>query len=162
MTATYTSITRQTDTDADTQALGAQLAHTVKGGTVIYLAGPLGAGKTTWVRGFLRGLGYQGKVKSPTYTLVEPYHTDQFDLFHFDLYRLNTAEELHGIGIEEYFTPQTVCLIEWPDKGGEYLPQPDLAVDFVILNNKPDEQFTMRAIRFEARSLRGEEMLARL
>lgn len=165
MTATYTTITRQVNTDADMQTLGASLARIVPGGTVISLEGPLGAGKTTWVRGFLRGLGYQGKVKSPTYTLVEPYHIESYDLFHFDLYRLNSPEELHGIGIEEYFTPATVCLIEWPAKGGEYLPQSDLFVYFDILDSESDESGVLsaiRSVRLEACSLIGEEILAGL
>ena len=148
-------------TDADMQALGAKLANVVPRGTVIYLLGSLGAGKTTFARGFLRGLGFEGKVKSPTYTLVEPYHTEKYEVFHFDLYRLNSPDELLAIGIEDYFTPETVCLIEWPEKGEGRLPPADLTGYFDIMEGRLDAN-PHRTIRFEAVSSRGEEILARL
>lgn len=143
------------ESDADTQALGATLSAALSGGTIIYLCGTLGAGKTTFVRGFLRALGFSGKVKSPTYTIVEPYETDKFEVFHFDLYRLNDAAELQQIGIETYFDGHAVCLIEWPDKGLPVLPAADLCCYFDILE-------TGRQIRFESRTKNGEEILARL
>lgn len=156
-----TTFQQEAATDADMQALGAKLANVVTRGTVIYLLGSLGAGKTTFTRGFMRGLGYEGKVKSPTYTLVEPYHTKKYDVFHFDLYRLNSPDELLAIGIEDYFTPETVCLIEWPDKGAHRLPAPDLIGNFDIMEAKSDAA-THRILRFEAASSKGEEILARL
>jgi len=97
-------------------ALGAQLAEQAKPGDIIFLKGELGAGKTTLARGFLRALGYIGLVKSPTYTLVEPYHLDNVILYHFDFYRLNRIEELDEIGLSDYLTEDAICLIEWPEK----------------------------------------------
>lgn len=136
-------------------ALGAELALLCKPGLVIYLQGNLGVGKTTFVRGFLRGLQIAGKVKSPTYTLVEPYETEKFEVFHFDLYRLQQPDELKQLDMEEYFHAASVCLIEWPDLGGRYLPSPDLIGYFDILEDK-------RQIRFESFSQSGDEIVARL
>ena len=157
MTILPSSLFRQACTDADMQALGATLARAVSPGAVIYLYGPLGAGKTTFVRGFLRGLGFEDKVKSPTYTLVEPYEIAAFPVYHFDLYRLNQPEELQQIGLEEYFTALSVCLIEWPEKGQPLLPAPD-----IVCYIDSDQLEAFRRIRLEACSASGEEILARL
>ena len=150
-------------TDAEMQALGAKLAQALRAGTVVYLYGVLGAGKTTFVRGLLRGLGFQDKVKSPTYTIVEPYETAQFSVFHFDLYRLLQPQELQQIGLEDYFTDNAVCLVEWPEKGEPLLPAPDLACYFdIMIDHDGDAMDATRKIRFEARTTCGEETLARL
>ncbi len=109
-------------------ALGAQIADYFPQGGLICLHGELGAGKTTLVRGLLRNLGYTGVVKSPTYTLVEPYQMAERAIYHFDLYRLAEPDELEYMGIRDYVQPQHLCLIEWPDKAGDILPPADLAI----------------------------------
>jgi tRNA threonylcarbamoyladenosine biosynthesis protein TsaE len=118
---------------ADMEALGSKVAGLCFPGTKLFLQGELGAGKTTFVRGFLRQLGYKGAVKSPTYTLVEPYDFAGKTIYHFDLYRLNSPDELENIGLRDYFNPDAICLVEWPEKAGKRLGQPDLVVHFGVL-----------------------------
>ncbi|OIQ84023.1 tRNA threonylcarbamoyladenosine biosynthesis protein TsaE [mine drainage metagenome] len=121
-------ITLALSDEAATLALGADLARVLEAGMTIWLQGNLGAGKTTLVRGLLRGLGHAGKVKSPTYTLVEPYVVSGLYLYHFDLYRFVDPEEWDAAGFRDYFNPQSVCLVEWPDKAGGLLPAPDVEI----------------------------------
>lgn len=115
------------DTEA-TEAAGARLWPQLPKKCVIYLQGQLGAGKTTFVRGLLRAAGYDGVVKSPTYTVVEEYLIGDCALFHFDLYRIKDPEELIWMGIEDYLAQEAVCLFEWPEMGKGVLPAADLVI----------------------------------
>lgn len=137
------------------QVFGAALAKAIAGGAIVYLYGQLGAGKTTLVRGILRSMGYEDKVKSPTYTIVEPYDIGAVVVYHFDLYRLNTPDELAQIGMADYAGPASICLIEWPEKGFPLLPAPDLACYIEIKDQG-------RALRLEAQTARGEAILSQL
>lgn len=108
---------------------GKKLAQVTSGSEIIYLTGPLGAGKTTISRGIIRGFGYKGAVKSPTFTLIEPYYLDaKKSIYHFDLYRLADPEELELIGARDYFK-EGLCLIEWPERGKNWLPTPDVVIN---------------------------------
>jgi tRNA threonylcarbamoyladenosine biosynthesis protein TsaE len=121
--------------EAGTLEYGARLARALEPGLVIYLRGELGAGKTTLVRGALRGLGFAGNVKSPTYTLVELYAISRLDLHHFDFYRFSQPEEYLDAGLDEYFQGAAVCLVEWPEKAAGYLVPADLCIDLSVAGN---------------------------
>ena len=114
--------------EAATSAFGARLARILRPGLSLYLHGDLGSGKTTLVRGLLRGLGFEGRVKSPTYTLVELYTVSRLNLYHFDFYRFREPKEWRDAGFNEYFNDASVCLVEWPEKAAGLLPPPDLDI----------------------------------
>jgi tRNA threonylcarbamoyladenosine biosynthesis protein TsaE len=118
--------------EAATLALGGLLGGALEAGLSLWLQGDLGAGKTTLTRGVLRSLGFSGRVKSPTYTLVELYELSRFNLYHFDLYRFADPDEWEDAGFREYFNADSVCLVEWPEKAGGQLPPPDLRLRFEI------------------------------
>lgn len=143
------------ENEADQQALAARLAKAVQPGSVIFLQGDLGVGKTTLVRGFLQGLGYTGIVKSPTYTLVEPYQIGQQRIYHFDLYRLGDPEELEYAGGRDYFDQQAISLIEWPEKASGFLPPADLVCR---LTHQPPG----RGLECESLSSKGDRLLQAL
>jgi tRNA threonylcarbamoyladenosine biosynthesis protein TsaE len=117
--------------EIDTLALGKQIAPVLQKSMVIYLLGDLGAGKTTLVRGILKQLGELGSIKSPTYTLVESYATRFFTIHHFDLYRFQNPCEWDDLGLNDFFSDHTLCLIEWPEKAVALLPPPDWKISLL-------------------------------
>jgi tRNA threonylcarbamoyladenosine biosynthesis protein TsaE len=138
-----------------TAALGARLAAGIAPGRVLHLQGDLGTGKTTLVRGLLRALGVEGAVKSPTYTWVEPYELSRLDLYHFDFYRFKDQTEWLSSGLRDYFRPDSVCVVEWPERVGTLLPPPDV---HVLLTHVGE---TRRAV-VSSRSAAGEAWLSLL
>ncbi|MDX1635511.1 MAG: tRNA (adenosine(37)-N6)-threonylcarbamoyltransferase complex ATPase subunit type 1 TsaE [Marinobacter sp.] len=137
--------------EADTEAFGRSLAQALRqqqDGMLVFLRGDLGMGKTTLSRGLIRGLGHQGAVKSPTFTLVEPYEHLVPQVYHFDLYRLGDPEELEYMGIRDYLQPGQICLVEWPERGRGVLPEPDLVIELKA-------QAQGRSIRLAAGTERG-------
>jgi tRNA threonylcarbamoyladenosine biosynthesis protein TsaE len=134
--------------EAATLALGARLSDLLKPGWVVYLQGELGAGKTTLVRGLLRALGYGGRVKSPTYTLLESYDLSRFILQHYDLYRMIDPREWLDAGFRDDCNAGTLCIVEWPEKAKGLLPQPDLEVRLEVVGKG-------RTARIKALSAQG-------
>ncbi len=145
--------------EAATLALGARLGRALAPGLTIWLQGNLGAGKTTLTRGLLRELGFAGRVKSPTYTLVELYSLPRFNLYHFDLYRFAEPDEWEDAGFRDYFNPTSICLVEWPDKGGGLLPPPDVTVE---LDFRESGDVDGRSVRIEGFTEAGKACVARL
>ncbi|MFC6634108.1 tRNA (adenosine(37)-N6)-threonylcarbamoyltransferase complex ATPase subunit type 1 TsaE [Microbulbifer taiwanensis] len=150
------SLADEAATVAAGESLGrACLVAGMQSGLTLFLHGQLGAGKTTFCRGVLRAFGHRGAVKSPTYTLVEPYELGPQRVFHFDLYRLGDAEELEFMGVRDYFAPRSLSLVEWPERGTGVLPEPDLELELEV----PDSG---RQLRLAAHSGNGEAVLKAL
>ena len=145
--------------EAATVNFGKKLANIVKSelnhGITVYLNGDLGAGKTTLTRGFVQGLGHKGNVKSPTYTLVEPYELCEWQVYHFDLYRLADPEELEYMGIRDYFNVQSNCFIEWPEKGTGLLANADVVINIEYQNEQ-------RKLTISAETVLGQQLLLSL
>lgn len=135
--------------ESETIAFARRLAKQLHGGMVVYLQGDLGAGKTTFCRGVIQALGHIGHVKSPTYTLVEPYDLSGLQVYHFDLYRLHDAEELEFMGIRDYFSPQSLCLIEWPERGAGMLPKADITLSLQHVMTERELQITAHSAQAE-------------
>ncbi|GAB1060720.1 tRNA (adenosine(37)-N6)-threonylcarbamoyltransferase complex ATPase subunit type 1 TsaE [Shewanella algae] len=149
------SLTLQLADETQTVAFGRQLAALISAPLTIYLTGELGAGKTTFSRGLIQALGHQGAVKSPTYTLVEPYELEGIEVYHFDLYRLSDPEELEFMGIRDYFNERSLCIIEWPEQGMGGLPAADIHLHIKYAN-------TGREVSLQAGSDKGKVLLRKI
>ncbi len=136
-------------------AFGAHLAGVLKPPCLIFLAGELGTGKTTLTRGILGGLGYPGQVRSPTYTLIEPYELQGCELYHFDLYRLADPDELAELGVRDLLHDRAIWVVEWPERAAELLPNPDLRI---LISYRPPG----RRLSISAGSAVGESICANL
>ncbi|MBZ5486607.1 tRNA (adenosine(37)-N6)-threonylcarbamoyltransferase complex ATPase subunit type 1 TsaE [Halomonas aquamarina] len=145
----------QLDSEEAQVAFGEALGRALQGRGRVYLEGDLGAGKTTLTRGILRAYGHEGAVKSPTYTLVEPYELGQQRIYHLDLYRLADPEELEFIGGREVLSDEAVCIIEWPSRGEGWLPAPDLRLSLAVAE-------VGRRLTLSAESQQGEHILQAL
>jgi tRNA threonylcarbamoyladenosine biosynthesis protein TsaE len=148
-------VTLLLESAAAMEALGAHLAGVIPAGCILYLRGELGTGKTTLVRGFLRALGYGGVVRSPTYTLMEPYTLGDKEIIHLDLYRLAEPEELEFLGLRDWLDGHAILLIEWPERGDGLLPPADIEIAI-------EHAATTRLCRLKAVSATGEAVLVRL
>ena len=151
--ATIHHFARNLSDETATLALGSEIATILHPGLIIFLRGDLGAGKTTLARGILRGLGYQGKVKSPTYNLIELYKISRLYFYHFDLYRFDDPCEWEEAGFREYFNVGSICLVEWPEKAGGLLPTADL--QFLIHITETDH----RRVEIQAHTEAGRRCL---
>ena len=138
---------------AATLRLGEAVAIGANNGLVLHLRGELGSGKTTLARGMLRALGYAGRVRSPSYTLVEPYSLSRLHLYHFDFYRFKDRSEWLSSGFREYFNPASLCIVEWPERAGDLIAPPDLEVELRYHGEA-------RAATLSAHTARGEAWLA--
>jgi tRNA threonylcarbamoyladenosine biosynthesis protein TsaE len=148
-------LTRFLPTEAETLSLGAELAAGLAPGMVIFLSGELGTGKTTLVRGMLRALGVTDRIKSPTFSLLELYEVSSLYLYHFDLYRFKHPDEWMDAGFREYVNVASICLVEWPEKAGSYLPAPDLRITMTSSDNA-------RSVTLSDESEAGKQCLRRL
>ncbi len=139
--------------ESATLMLGTRVATELEPGLILHLRGELGAGKTTFARGLIRALGYVGRVKSPTFTLVEVYKLSRLSLYHFDFYRFDEPGEMRDSGLLEHFDGPSICIVEWPERAGPQLPPPDLEIDLAPRDGGG------RSAVLVARSHRGEHWL---
>jgi len=146
---------REVADEAAVRDLAAAFAAAVRPPAVIYLRGDLGAGKTTFARAYIHALGFEGYVKSPSYGLLETYQAGGQCVLHLDLYRIEDPEELEYLAIRDQFDDRSVLLIEWPDRGGDRLPAPDLLLNF-------EERGAVRIIECVPCSPGGAELAARV
>jgi len=148
-------LTLRARTEKEQERIAATLAASLPPACLIYLEGDLGAGKTTFARGLLRGLGHVGPVKSPTYTLIEPYEIEGRRCYHLDLYRLADPDELEFLGIRDLLQGDALLLVEWPERGADALPVPDILI--TISYRDPGRQLVL-----EAKTAVGGELLEKL
>ncbi|MDP3271870.1 tRNA (adenosine(37)-N6)-threonylcarbamoyltransferase complex ATPase subunit type 1 TsaE [Limnobacter sp.] len=153
--------TRYLTDDAATHSVGEKLAKLAQAPLRIYLSGPLGAGKTALVRAFLRALGVQGAVKSPSYALVEPYNFSNYSVYHFDFYRFFDQNEWEESGFRDYFEENAICLVEWPEKAGGLLPQADIEIH-LSYHQHANPETTGRHIEVRALSPDGQYLVKQL
>ena len=151
----FTSVTLKAANESEQEAIGAHLATAISWPLVAFLYGDLGAGKTTLVRGVMRGLGHVGRVKSPTYTLMEPYRFGERTCYHLDLYRIADPGEIEFLGLRDLLGEATLLLVEWPERGEADLPPPDLEIRIRYAG-------TGRELCLTACSAAGEAALRRL
>ena len=130
---------------AATEACGARIAPLLAGGMMVTLEGDLGVGKTTLVRGLLRACGVEGSIKSPTYALVEHYSASSLYFYHFDFYRFTSPDDWDTAGFADYFRDDAVCIVEWPERAGDRLPQADLALSLAYEANERGRELVARA-----------------
>ena len=139
--------------EQDVDSFANKFARHIPRPLVIWLEGDLGAGKTTFARGLIHALGYVGRVKSPTYGLLEHYQLDSLQVLHMDLYRISDPGELEFLGVEDLLDDQTILLVEWPDKGGSWLPEPDFIFRFAYAGEGRELHWIARTPRVESFAL---------
>lgn len=150
------SIALTLDTEDTTRHLGERLADVLRAPMVVYLNGPLGAGKSTLIRAMIRALGVTGPVKSPTYALVEPYKFSNFSIYHFDFYRFFDENEWEDSGFRDFFNSEAICLVEWASKAGASLPPADLILELEYVEDRPCQ----RQLTVSAQSPSGQQVLS--